>query len=52
MHDKTAPLSPNRFWQEVYIAAVRNGRAPSEALTFAQKALTDYQKLASGSANG
>jgi hypothetical protein len=39
------PLRPVRFWQEVYIAAIRAGCDASEAKALAQQALTDMQKL-------
>jgi hypothetical protein len=45
------PMTPSRFWQEVYIAAVRSGKQASEARGIAQQALVDYQKLA-GIGNG
>lgn len=43
--DRYKSMSPTRFWQEIYIAAVRSGKQASEALGIAQKALTDMQKL-------
>lgn len=42
------PLTPARFWQEVFIAAVRSGKQVTEANQIAQKALTEYQKLTQG----
>jgi hypothetical protein len=43
--DRYKSMSPTRFWQEIYIAAVRSGKQSSEALGIAQRALTDMQKL-------
>lgn len=43
--DHYKSMSPTRFWQEIYIAAVRAGQSPEYCLAMAQKALTDMQKL-------
>jgi hypothetical protein len=48
MHEKNKPLSPTRFWQEIYIAAIRSGKTSLQAKADAQQALTDYQKLVVG----
>jgi hypothetical protein len=39
------PLKNVRFWQEVYIAAVRSGKQATEAAALANRALTDMLKL-------
>jgi hypothetical protein len=39
------PLTPARFWQEVYIAAIRAGHMPDDANACAQRAMTDFLKL-------
>jgi hypothetical protein len=39
------PLKNMRFWQEVYIAAVRSGKQSTEACEIANRALTDLLKL-------
>lgn len=43
--DKVRSLPPIRFWQEIFIAAVRSGKQVSEAKGIAQQALVDLQKL-------
>jgi hypothetical protein len=41
------PLKAARFWQEVYIAAVRAGQSQTYAKACAQQAMTDFLKLVS-----
>jgi hypothetical protein len=43
--DRYKSMSPTRFWQEIYIAAVRAGQSPEYCLAMAQQALTNMQKL-------
>jgi hypothetical protein len=42
---ENTPLKYVRFWQEVYIAAVRSGKQSTEAAQIANSALTDLLKL-------
>jgi hypothetical protein len=39
------PLKNLRFWQEVYIAAVRSGKRSLEASEIANHALNDLMKI-------
>ena len=39
------PLKAVRFWQEVYLAAVRAGQSEDYCLHMAQKAMNDFLKL-------
>ncbi len=43
--EKSKSMLPVRFWQEVYIAAVRAGQSQDQAKQMAQQALNDYYKL-------
>lgn len=42
------PYKAVRFWQEIFIAAVRSGKQVTEARQIAQQALVDFQKLTTG----
>jgi len=45
MTNDNKPFTRTRFWQEVYIAAIRAGNTAEYACVAANKALNDLMKL-------
>lgn len=45
--ENSKSMAPSRFWQEVFIAAVRAGMGARDAQIIAQQALDEFTKLMS-----